>query len=106
MKAEYCPDELGYFFQSIEIWICLLQVIAEHLSVEEVAGIKEAFQIMDNGNKGKINLEQLRTGLHKLGQQIPDPDLQILMEAVSNNRKILVLNSSLSLDCIIKRGRG
>ncbi|GMH13018.1 hypothetical protein Nepgr_014859 [Nepenthes gracilis] len=58
-----------------------LRVIAEHLSVEEVAGIKEAFEMMDTGKKGKINLEELRTGLHKLGQQIADADLQILVEA-------------------------
>lgn len=48
-----------------------------------MAGIKEAFEMMDNGKKGKVNLEELRIGLQKLGQQIPDPDLQILMEAVS-----------------------
>ena len=60
------------------------QVIAEHLSVEEVAGIKEAFEMMDSKKTGKINLEELKHGLHKLGQQqIPDTDLQILMEAVS-----------------------
>ncbi|BFG29963.1 hypothetical protein CerSpe_162360 [Prunus speciosa] len=58
-----------------------LGVIAEHLSVEEVAGIKEAFQMMDTGNKGKVTIEELRSGVQQLGQQIPDPDLQILMEA-------------------------
>ncbi|KAK8595922.1 hypothetical protein V6N13_000597 [Hibiscus sabdariffa] len=58
-----------------------LRVIAEHLSVEEAAGIKEAFDVMDTGKRGKINLEELRTGLQKLGQQIPDADLQILVEA-------------------------
>ncbi|MBA0800482.1 hypothetical protein Gohar_010911 [Gossypium harknessii] len=58
-----------------------LRVIAEHLSVEEVAGIKEAFDVMDTGKRGKINLEELRMGLQKLGQQIPDADLQILVEA-------------------------
>lgn len=58
-------------------------MVAEHLSVEEVAGIKEAFDMMDTGNRGKINLEELRVGLLKLGQQISDADLQILMEAVS-----------------------
>ncbi|KAK8601899.1 hypothetical protein V6N13_058432 [Hibiscus sabdariffa] len=58
-----------------------LRVIAEHLSVEEVAGIKEAFDVMDTGKRGKINLEELRAGLQKLGQQIPDADLQILVEA-------------------------
>ncbi|XP_073269864.1 calcium-dependent protein kinase 8-like [Primulina huaijiensis] len=58
-----------------------LKVVAEHLSVEEVAGLKEAFEMMDSGKKGKIHLEELRVGLHKLGHQIPDDDLQILMEA-------------------------
>ncbi|XP_059646304.1 calcium-dependent protein kinase 32-like [Cornus florida] len=58
-----------------------LRVIAEHLSVEEVAGIKEGFKLMDTSNKGKINIDELRVGLHKLGHQIPDTDIQILMEA-------------------------
>lgn len=57
-------------------------MIAEHLSVEEVAGIKEAFDMMDVEKRGKINLEELRSGLQKLGQQIPEADLQILIEAV------------------------
>nr|AEL88279.1 calcium-dependent protein kinase [Dimocarpus longan] len=58
-----------------------LRVIAEHLSVEEVAGIKEGFRLMDTGNRGKINIDELKVGLHKLGHQIPDSDLQILMDA-------------------------
>lgn len=58
-------------------------MIAEHLSVEEVAGIKEGFQLMDTSNKGKISVDELRVGLQKLGHQIPDADIQILMDAVS-----------------------
>ncbi|KAL7134147.1 hypothetical protein ABFS83_11G007600 [Erythranthe nasuta] len=58
-----------------------LRVIAEHLSVEEVAGIKEGFQLMDINNKGKIDINELRTGLFKLGHHIPEADLLILMEA-------------------------
>ncbi|KAL3569176.1 hypothetical protein D5086_029066 [Populus alba] len=63
-----------------------LIVIAEHLSVEEVAGIKEGFQLMDTGNKGKINIDELRVGLQKLGQQVPETDLQILMEVGDADR--------------------
>ncbi|KAK6151293.1 hypothetical protein DH2020_013928 [Rehmannia glutinosa] len=63
-----------------------LRVIAECLSVEEVAGIKEGFQLMDTGNKGKIDINELRTGLHKLGHQIPDADLLVLMEAGDVNK--------------------
>jgi calcium-dependent protein kinase len=51
--------------------------------VEEAAGIKEGFQLMDTGNKGKINIDELRVGLQKLGQQVLESDLQILMEVVS-----------------------
>ncbi|KAI3996971.1 hypothetical protein MKX01_021247 [Papaver californicum] len=58
-----------------------LRVVAEHLSVEEVADIKEAFGMMDINNNGKITLLELKAGLHKIGHQISDPDLQILMEA-------------------------
>ncbi|XP_031488036.1 calcium-dependent protein kinase 20-like [Nymphaea colorata] len=58
-----------------------LRVIAEHLSVEEVAGIKEMFSMMDSNNNGKITLEELKVGLHKIGHQVPDADVQMLMEA-------------------------
>ncbi|XP_057515166.1 calcium-dependent protein kinase 8-like [Amaranthus tricolor] len=58
-----------------------LKVIAEFLSMEEVAGIKEAFDTIDTSKAGKINMEQLRVALHKLGHHIPDADLQILMQA-------------------------
>nr|WDD38933.1 calcium-dependent protein kinase-like protein [Fagopyrum tataricum] len=58
-----------------------LRVIAEHLSVEEVAGIKEGFNLMDTNKKGKIDIEDLKAGLLKLGHHIPDNEAQILMEA-------------------------
>lgn len=58
-----------------------LRVIAEHLSVEEVAGIKEGFAIMDTGKKGKLDFTELKVGLHKLGHHISDADVRILMEA-------------------------
>ncbi|KAF5785868.1 putative protein kinase CAMK-CDPK family [Helianthus annuus] len=58
-----------------------LRVIAEHLSAEEVAGIKEGFDLMDTNKQGKINIAELKAGLHKLGHQIADADVQILMEA-------------------------
>ncbi|KAI9121674.1 hypothetical protein K1719_008707 [Acacia pycnantha] len=58
-----------------------LRVIAEYLSVKEVSGLKERFQLMDTSNRGKINNDELRAGLHKLGHPITDEDLQILMEA-------------------------
>lgn len=52
--------------------------------MEEVAGLKEAFDMMDSQKRGKINLGEFKVGLQKLGHQIPDTDVQILMEAVRN----------------------
>ncbi|TYJ26675.1 hypothetical protein E1A91_A07G136600v1 [Gossypium mustelinum] len=62
-----------------------LRVIAEHLSVEEVADIKETFDMVDTKQRGKITLEELKAGLQKLGQQIPDADLQILVGAAGGD---------------------
>lgn len=50
--------------------------------MEEESGMKEAFDMMDSRKIGKINVEELRVGLHKLGHQISDVDVHILMEAV------------------------
>ncbi|KAG6528109.1 hypothetical protein ZIOFF_010258 [Zingiber officinale] len=44
-----------------------LRVIAEHLSVEEIADIKEMFENMDINKKGQINFDELKYGLRKLG---------------------------------------
>lgn len=66
-----------------------LQVVAEHLSVEEVADIKNMFQKMDIHNNGTITFEELKYGLRKLGHQISDADAQILMNAVSIPRDIM-----------------
>ncbi|KAJ6791710.1 calcium-dependent protein kinase 20-like isoform X1 [Iris pallida] len=58
-----------------------LRVVAEHLSVEEVADIKKMFSKMDINKNGKITLEELKHGLHKLGHKITDADVKILMDA-------------------------
>ncbi|XP_039140008.1 calcium-dependent protein kinase 20-like [Dioscorea cayenensis subsp. rotundata] len=58
-----------------------LRVVADHLSMEEVAEIKELFEMMDVNNNGKITLEELKHGLQKVGYQLPDADVKILMDA-------------------------
>ncbi|PRQ34245.1 putative polyribonucleotide nucleotidyltransferase [Rosa chinensis] len=59
------PSEPGGFFKR-EGTAKDHEVIVEHLSVEEIAGIKEAFQLMDTDNKGKVSLDQLRNGIQEL----------------------------------------
>eukprot|EP01018_Ginkgo_biloba_P015765 Gb_38179 [translate_table: standard] len=58
-----------------------LRVIAEHLSVEEAESIKDMFRMMDTDNSGTISFEELKAGLHKLGSQMAESDVQMLMEA-------------------------
>jgi calcium-dependent protein kinase len=65
----------------------LLQVVADHLSVEEAADIKDMFDKMDLNKDQVLSFDELKLGLHKLGHQMPDADVQILMEAVSNHFK-------------------
>ncbi|XP_051177536.1 calcium-dependent protein kinase 8 [Lolium perenne] len=58
-----------------------LRVIAEHLSLEEVADIKEMFDNMDVGKNGKLTFEEFKAGLRKLGNKMHDSDLRMLMDA-------------------------
>ncbi|OAY82735.1 Calcium-dependent protein kinase 3 [Ananas comosus] len=58
-----------------------LKVVAENLSEEEIVGLKEMFKSIDTDNSGTITLEELRTGLPKLGTKISESELMQLMEA-------------------------
>ena len=60
-----------------------LQVIAESLSEEEIAGLKEMFKMLDSDNSGHITLEELKSGLQRVGATLMDSEIDALMEAVS-----------------------
>jgi calcium-dependent protein kinase len=60
-----------------------LQVIAESLSEEEIAGLKEMFKMLDTDNSGHITLEELKTGLQRVGATLMDSEIDALMQAVS-----------------------
>ena len=53
------------------------------MSAEEVEDIKMMFKIMDADNDGIVSYEQLKTGLAKLGSQLAESEVQMLIEAVS-----------------------
>ncbi|KAJ9140405.1 hypothetical protein P3X46_031059 [Hevea brasiliensis] len=57
-----------------------LRVIAEHLSLEEVEVIRDMFALMDTDNDGKVTYEELRAGLRKVGSQLAEPEIKMLME--------------------------
>ncbi|KAL5218988.1 hypothetical protein ABZP36_019672 [Zizania latifolia] len=58
-----------------------LRVIAEHLSVEEAADIKDMFDKMDVNKNGKLTFEDFKAGIRKFGNQMPDSDIKMLMDA-------------------------
>ncbi|KAF8768591.1 hypothetical protein HU200_007139 [Digitaria exilis] len=58
-----------------------LQVIAESLSEEEIAGLKEMFTAMDTDNSGAITYDELKEGLRKYGSTLKDTEIRDLMEA-------------------------
>lgn len=59
------------------------QVIAESLSEEEIAGLKEMFMAMDTDNSGAITYDELKEGMRKYGSTLKDTEIRDLMEAVS-----------------------
>ncbi|XP_057951540.1 calcium-dependent protein kinase 10-like [Malania oleifera] len=57
-----------------------MRVIAQHLSVEEVEVIRDMFTLMDTDNDGKVTYEELKAGLRKVGSQLAEPEIKLLME--------------------------
>jgi Ca2+-binding EF-hand superfamily protein len=66
------------------------QVIAESMSEEEIAGLKEMFTAMDTDNSGAITYDELKEGLKKYGSTLKDTEIRDLMEAVSYIRTVVV----------------
>ncbi|CAN8312520.1 unnamed protein product [Cochlearia groenlandica] len=58
----------------------VLRVIAEHLTIQEVEVIRDMFSIMDDDKDGKITYPELKAGLQKVGSQLREPEIKMLME--------------------------
>lgn len=63
----------------------LIKVMAEILSEEEIAGLKEMFKMIDTDNSGNITVEELKVGLEKVGANLKDSEINGLMQAVSSS---------------------
>ncbi|KAL5678839.1 hypothetical protein ACJX0J_014970, partial [Zea mays] len=63
-----------------------LRVIAENLSEDEIAGLKEMFKMLDTDNSGQITLEELKIGLKRVGANLKDSEITTLMEALLKYR--------------------
>ncbi|KAK6131630.1 hypothetical protein DH2020_034644 [Rehmannia glutinosa] len=58
-----------------------LRVIAESLSEEEIAGLREMFETVDTDNSGYITFEELKAGLQRFGANLNESDIHDLMKA-------------------------
>ncbi|KAH1072142.1 hypothetical protein J1N35_024470 [Gossypium stocksii] len=58
-----------------------LRVIAESLSEEEIAGLREMFTAMDTDNSGAITFDELKAGLRRYGSTLKDTEIRDLMNA-------------------------
>ncbi|XP_042440411.1 calcium-dependent protein kinase 6-like isoform X3 [Zingiber officinale] len=59
-----------------------LRVIAESLSEEEIAGLREMFKAMDTDNSGSITFDELKAGFRRYGSTLKDTEIRDLMEAM------------------------
>ncbi|CAL0333463.1 unnamed protein product [Lupinus luteus] len=58
-----------------------LIVIAESLSEEEIAGLKEMFKMIDTDNSGQITFDELKAGLKRVGANLKESEIYDLMQA-------------------------
>ncbi|KAI5575570.1 hypothetical protein BDE02_10G219900 [Populus trichocarpa] len=58
-----------------------LRVIAETLSEEEIAGLKEMFKMIDTDGSGHITFEELKAGLKRFGANLKESEIYDLMQA-------------------------
>ncbi|KAK1321110.1 Calcium-dependent protein kinase 4 [Acorus calamus] len=58
-----------------------LRVIAESLSEEEIAGLREMFKAMDTDNSGAITFDELKAGLKRYGSTLGESEIRDLMDA-------------------------
>jgi calcium-dependent protein kinase len=79
-----------------------LQVIAERLSEEEIAGLRQLFKAVDVKNRGVITLGELREGLRRYGTELEDREFSDIVEAVSN---CLVAKTCICVTCVMCDGR-
>lgn len=58
-----------------------LRVIADSLSEDEIAGLKEMFKMIDTDNSGTITFDELKDGLNRVGANLMESEIRGLMEA-------------------------
>ncbi|XP_022941058.1 calcium-dependent protein kinase 29-like [Cucurbita moschata] len=67
-----------------------LKVMAENLSEEELKGLKQMFKNIDTDRSGAITLEELKTGLSRLGSRLSEHEIKQLMDAADVDRSGMI----------------
>ncbi|KAL9261490.1 Calcium-dependent protein kinase 33-like protein [Drosera capensis] len=67
-----------------------LKVMAENLAEEEIIGLKELFNNIDTDRSGTITLEELKTGLARLGSRLSEGEIQQLMDAADVDKSGMI----------------
>lgn len=70
---------LRQFAQMNKLKKACLMVIGQHLSPDEIAGLKELFKSIDADSSGTITVEEMRRALAQWGHKISETELQQLM---------------------------
>jgi calcium-dependent protein kinase len=68
-----------------------LRVIAQNLSEEELAGLKEMFTAMDTDASGAITFDELKEGLRRYGSNLKESEIRDLMDAVRSSARLVSL---------------
>lgn len=71
-----------FFLFGINSVCIFFQVIAESLSEEEIAGLKQMFEMIDTDNSGHITFEELKAGINRVGANLKESEIYDLMQAV------------------------
>nr|CAB3502148.1 unnamed protein product [Digitaria exilis] len=66
------------------------EVIAERLSEEEIAGLRQMFKAVDVKNRGVITLGELREGLRRYGTELEDREISDLVEAADKDNDVTI----------------
>ncbi|XP_028784902.1 calcium-dependent protein kinase 20-like [Neltuma alba] len=59
-----------------------IRIIAETLSEDEIAGLKEMFKMIDADNSGQITFEEMKVGLERVGVSMKDSEINRIMQSV------------------------
>ncbi|KAL8241252.1 hypothetical protein R6Q59_014607 [Mikania micrantha] len=74
-------SRMKQFSAMVKLKKMAIRVIAESLSVEEIAGLKQMFQMIDTDNSGHITFDELKAGLKRVGANLKESEIYDLMQA-------------------------